>query len=366
HNLFSPGKEPETNKQFQLFMCAVSRAVDENQDLLRISVATAGNDRRLGGSEAPPAIISMFLGDYITNILTSVEEGHGSKEWNAEKMETGVASVPEFMKDKSDRNRTSPFAFTGNKFEFRMPGSSISIACPNVMLNTGVADVLRNFADRLENAEDFDSEVNALIAETMRDHKRIIFNGNNYTDEWVEEAKRRGLCNFRNAVDALEHYPDKKNIELFARHKIFTESEVRSRQEIQFENYSKVEIIEALTMIDMVRKDIMPACIKFEKVLAETAVAKKTIGIDVSESTEVDFIKKIDGLIKELERRVEIVEERSAKAKTIKEIHPQARYVCDELYPTLHELREVADELEVIVGDEYWPFPAYRDLLFSV
>ena len=366
HNLFSPGKEPETNKQFQLFMCAVIRAVDENQDLLRISVATAGNDRRLGGSEAPPAIISMFLGDYITNILTSVEEGHGSKEWNAEKMETGVASVPEFMKDKSDRNRTSPFAFTGNKFEFRMPGSSISIACPNVMLNTGVADVLRNFADRLEKAEDFDSEVNALIAETMRDHKRIIFNGNNYTDEWVEEAKRRGLCNFRNAVDALEHYPDKKNIELFARHKIFTESEVRSRQEIQFENYSKVEIIEALTMIDMVRKDIMPACIKFEKVLAETAVAKKAIGIDVSESTEVDFIKKIDGLIKELERRVEIVEERSAKAKTIKEIHPQARYVCDELYPTLHELREVADELEVIVGDEYWPFPAYRDLLFSV
>lgn len=247
-----------------------------------------------------------------------------------------------------------------------MPGSSISIACPNVMLNTGVADVLRDFADRLEKAEDFDSEVNALIAETMRDHKRIIFNGNNYSEEWISEAEKRGLCNFRNAVDALEHYPDKKNIELFARHKIYTESEIRSRQEILLENYSKIEIIEALTMIDMVRKDIMPACMEFEKVLAETAVAKKTIGIDISESTEVAFVKKMDGLIKELERRVEIVEERSAKAKTIKEIHAQSRYVCDELYPTLHELREVADELEIMVGDEYWPFPAYRDLLFSV
>ena len=365
-NLFSPGKKPESNKQFQLFMCAVIRAVDENQDLLRISVATAGNDRRLGGSEAPPAIISMFLGDYITNILTSVEEGHRAKEWSAEKMETGVASVPEFLKDKSDRNRTSPFAFTGNKFEFRMPGSSLSIAGPNVMLNTGVADALRDFADKLEKAEDFDSEVNAIIAETMRDHKRIIFNGNNYSEEWVFEAEKRGLCNFKNAVEALEQYPDKKNIELFARHKIYTESEIRSRQEILLENYSKIEIIEALTMIDMVRKDIMPACIEFEKVLAETAALKKSVGLDVSESTEVAFIKKLDGLIKELERRTEVVEERSAKAKAIKEIHAQAKYVCDELYPTLHELREVADELESIVGDEYWPFPSYRDLLFSV
>ena len=365
-NLFSPGKKPENNKQFQLFMSAVIRAVDENQDLLRISVATAGNDRRLGGSEAPPAIISMFLGDYITNILTSVEEGHGAKEYSAEKMETGIASVPEFLKDKSDRNRTSPFAFTGNKFEFRMPGSSLSIAGPNVMLNTGVADVLRDYADRLEKAESFDAEVNAIIAKTMRDHKRIIFNGNNYSEEWVKEAENRGLCNYKNAVEALEHYPDKKNIELFARHKIYTESEIRSRQEILLENYSKVEIIEALTMIDMVRKDIMPACIKFEKTLAETAAAKKSIGIDVSKSTEVEFIKKIDGLIKEFEKRTKLVEKYSAKAKNIKDIHAQAKFVCDELYPTLHKLRAVADELESLVGDEYWPFPAYRDLLFSV
>ena len=365
-NLFSPGKSPETNKLFQLFVCAVIRAVDENQDLLRISVSTAGNDRRLGGSEAPPSVISMFLGDYITNILTSVEEGHRAAETAAEKMETGVASVPEFLKDKSDRNRTSPFAFTGCKFEFRMPGSSLSIAGPNVMINTGVADVLCDFADRLEKAEDFDKEVDALIAETVRNHKKIIFNGNNYSEEWAEEAERRGLCNYRNAVDAIEHLSDKKNIELFARHKIYTENEVRSRQEILLENYSKVVIIEALTMIDMVRKDIMPACLGYEKTLAETAAAKKAIGLDVAESTEVEFVKRIDSLIKELEKRVELVEERSAKAKSVKNIHEQARFVCDELYPTLHDLRAVADELETIVADEYWPFPSYRDLLFSV
>ena len=365
-NLFSPGKNPEENKLFQLLMCAVIRAVDENQDLLRISVSTAGNDRRLGGSEAPPAIISMFLGDYITNILTSAAEGHGADKWNAEKMETGVDSVPEFLKDKSDRNRTSPFAFTGNKFEFRMPGSSVSIACPNVMINTGVADVLRDFADRLENAEDFDAKVSELIAETMREHKRIIFNGNNYSEEWAEEAEKRGLCAFKNAVDALEHYPDKKNLELFARHKIYTESEVRSRQEIMLENYSKIIIIEASTMIDMVRKDIMPACIAFEKSLAETAAAKKAIGFDVSKSTEVKLVEKLDSLIAKLEEKTELVEERSAFAKSMKEIHSQARFVCDELYPTLHDLRTLADDLELIVSDEFWPFPAYRDLLFSV
>ena len=234
------------------------------------------------------------------------------------------------------------------------------------MINTGVADALCDFANRLEKAEDFEAEVNALIAETMRCHKRIIFNGNNYSAEWAEEAEKRGLCNFKNAVDALEHYPDKKNLELFAKHKIYTESEVRSRQEILLENYSKIEMIESRTMIDMVRKDIMPACIAFEKSLAETAVAKKSLGLDVSESTEFVFVKKIDSLIKELEKRVELVEERSAKAKTIKETHAQARYVCDELYPTLHNLREVADELETFVSDEYWPFPSYRDLLFSV
>ncbi|MBQ7873767.1 MAG: glutamine synthetase III [Oscillospiraceae bacterium] len=365
-NLFSPGKEPETNRQFLLFMCAVIRAVDENQDLLRISVATAGNDRRLGGSEAPPAVISMFLGDYITNILTSVGEGHGAKQTAAEKMETGVSSVPEFLKDKSDRNRTSPFAFTGNKFEFRMPGSSVSIACPNVMINTGVADALRDFAERLEKADDFDSEVNILIAETMQKHKRIIFNGNNYSEEWAEEAKKRGLCCYNTAVDALEHYTDEKNLALFARHKIYTESEVCSRQEIMLENYSKVIIIEASTMADMVRKDIMPACLAFEKSLAETAAAKKAIGLEVAESTEVGLVKKIDFLCRELEKRVALVEARTAKAKGIAETAEQARYICDELYVTMHDLRAVADELETIVSDEFWPVPAYRDLLFSV
>ncbi len=360
-NLFSPGKNPENNNIFKLFMCAVIRAVDENQDLLRISVACAGNDRRLGGSEAPPAIISMFLGDYITGIL----EGAGNNI-KAERMETGVDYVPEFLKDKSDRNRTSPFAFTGNKFEFRMPGSSISIACPNVMINTGVADVLRDYGDYLEKAENIDEAVNGLVKKTMEEHRRIIFNGNNYSEEWAAEAEKRGLCNFVTGVDALEHYTDKKNIELFARHKIYTEAEVKSRQEIMLENYAKIMIIEANTMVDMVQKDIMPACIAFEKVLAETAALKQSIGIDVSSTTEANLVRSVSALVTELEKRVELLEELNARAKAIRDTYKQARFLCDEVHGVMHDLRETADELETLVGDDYWPFPAYRDLLFSV
>ncbi len=360
-NLFSPGKNPEKNNIFKLFMCAVIRAVDENQDLLRISVASAGNDRRLGGSEAPPAIISMFLGDYITQIL----EGSGNNA-KAERMETGVASVLEFLKDKSDRNRTSPFAFTGNKFEFRMPGSSISIACPNVMINTGVADVLCDFGDYLESCEDIDVGVNTLIKKTLEEHRRIIFNGNNYSEEWAAEAEKRGLCNFVTGVDALEHYNDKKNIELFARHKIYTEAEIKSRQEIMLENYAKIMIIEANTMVDMVKKDIMPACIAFEKVLAETAVLKQSIGIDVSGTTEANLVRSISALVTELEKRTELLEELNTRAKAVRDTHKQARFLCDEVHGVMHDLRETADELETLVGDGYWPFPAYRDLLFSV
>ncbi len=362
-NLFSPGKNPENNRIFKIFMCAVIRAVEENQDLLRISVATAGNDRRLGGSEAPPAIISMFLGDYITNAIFS----SGSLDQSAaERMETGIASVPDFLKDRSDRNRTSPFAFTGNKFEFRMPGSSVSIACPNVMINTGVADVLRSFGDILEKAEDIDLAVDFIVKDTYEKHGKIIFNGNNYSKEWAVEAERRGLCNFKTAVDALEHYSDRKNVELFARHKIYSETEIRSRQEIMLENYSKVLIIEANTMVDMVRKDIMPACIAFEKVLAETAAAKKAIGIDIENSTETALVKKIDLLVCELGYHVGDLERCGTIAKSFENIDEQARYVCRELHVAMHNLRCTADELETLVSDEYWPFPAYRDLLFSV
>ena len=365
-NLLKPGREPESNKQFLLFMCAVIKAVDEHQDLLRISVSTAGNDRRLGGAEAPPAIISMFLGEDITRILESIAEGHNAVHNDGSRMDTGVAAVPEFWKDKTDRNRTSPFAFTGNKFEFRMPGSSLSIAGPNIMLNTMVADSLMQFADRLEKAEDFDKELDALLAETVKEHRRIIFNGDNYTAEWVTEAKRRGLLDLATTADALPHFSDKKNIELFKRHKIFTESEIRSRQDILLDNYNKVIMIEAATMLDMAKKDILPACLAYERSLAETAEAKKSVGISVENSAEIDLLKKVDSLCTELFARIKNTETLREKADTIKELIPKARFVCDELHSSMSALRAVADELENTVAAEYWPFPTYRDLLFSV
>ena len=365
-NLLKPGREPENNKQFLLFMCAVIKAVDEHQDLLRISVSTAGNDRRLGGAEAPPAIVSMFLGEDITAILESIAEGHNAVHNNGSRMDTGVAAVPEFWKDKTDRNRTSPFAFTGNKFEFRMPGSSLSIAGPNIMLNTMVADSLMQFADRLENAADFGKELDALLAETVQKHRRIIFNGDNYTDEWVAEAKRRGLLSLASTAEALPHFSDKKNIELFRRHKIFTESEIYSRRDILLDNYNKVIMIEAATMLDMAKKDILPACLAYERALAETAAAKKAVGLSVENSAEAVLLRKIDALCTKLTERIASTEALREKAKTIKELTPKARFVCDEVHSSMSALRAVADELEDTVAAEYWPFPTYRDLLFSV
>ncbi len=365
-NLLKPGREPENNKQFLLFMCAVIKAVDEHQDLLRISVSTAGNDRRLGGAEAPPAIVSMFLGEDITAILESIAEGHNAVHNNGSRMDTGVAAVPEFWKDKTDRNRTSPFAFTGNKFEFRMPGSSLSIAGPNIMLNTMVADSLMQFADRLENAADFGKELDALLAETVQKHRRIIFNGDNYTDEWVAEAKRRGLLSLASTAEALPHFSDKKNIELFRRHKIFTDSEIYSRRDILLDNYNKVIMIEAATMLDMAKKDILPACLAYERALAETAAAKKAVGLSVEDSAEAVLLRKIDALCTKLTERIANTEALREKAKTIKELTPKARFVCDEVHSSMSALRAVADELEDTVAAEYWPFPTYRDLLFSV
>lgn len=365
-NLFKPGREPENNKQFLLFMCAVIKAVDEHQDLLRVSVSTAGNDRRLGGAEAPPAIISMFLGEDITEILDSIADGHGAAHNNGSRMDTGVSAVPEFWKDKTDRNRTSPFAFTGNKFEFRMPGSSLSIAGPNIMLNTMVADSLMQFADRLEKAKDFGKELDTLLAETLQKHRRIIFNGNNYTDEWVNEAKRRGLLDLATAVDALPHFSDEKNIDLFRRHKIFTESEIRSRQDIMIDNYNKVIMIETATMLDMAKKDILPACLAYERSLAETAAAKKSVGLSVENSAEVKLLKRIDSLCNELSARIENTEKLRDEAYTIDGTLAKARFVCDRLHASMSDLRATADALENAVAAEYWPFPTYRDLLFSV
>ena len=365
-NLLKPGKEPEKNKQFLLFMCAVLKAVDEHQDLLRISVATAGNDRRLGGSEAPPAILSVFVGDDIALILKSLENGHSGEHCDTVRMDTGVAAVPEFWKDKTDRNRTSPFAFTGNKFEFRMPGSSLSIAGPNIMLNTMVADVLSEFADRLEKAADFEAELDQLLTETVRAHKRIVFNGNNYAEEWLVEAKRRGLLNLKTAVDAIPLLSDPKNIALFERHKIFTASELRSRQEILLENYNKVIRIEALTMIDMAKKDILPACLKYEKMLAEIAVSKKALHLSQEDSADEVLLRKIDALCAEFLKKITTLEDNVESSFHIPNPLETAQFVSSRLHGSMSSLRATADALEELVGAEYWPFPGYCDLLFSV
>ena len=365
-NLLDPGDTPMENLQFLIFLAAVIKAVDQYQDLLRAAVASPGNDHRLGANEAPPAIISMFVGDDLAAVLDAISNDAEYADPGRQRIDLGVDVLPKFKKDNTDRNRTSPFAFTGNKFEFRMPGSSLSIAGPNIMLNTMVADSLMQFADRLEKAEDFDKELDALLAETVKEHRRIIFNGDNYTAEWVTEAKRRGLLDLATTADALPHFSDKKNIELFKRHKIFTESEIRSRQDILLDNYNKVIMIEAATMLDMAKKDILPACLAYERSLAETAEAKKSVGISVENSAEIDLLKKVDSLCTELFARIKNTETLREKADTIKELIPKARFVCDELHSSMSALRAVADELENTVAAEYWPFPTYRDLLFSV
>ncbi|MBR0088546.1 MAG: glutamine synthetase III, partial [Clostridia bacterium] len=276
-NLLKPGKNPEDNLQFQLFLAAVVKAVDEYQDLLRITVASAGNDHRLGANEAPPAIISMYLGDDLGALVESIIEGKDYKSHKAARMETGVEALPDFKKDNSDRNRTSPFAFTGNKFEFRALGSSLNIACPNYMLNTMGAEELKGFYDELKDAEDLESALKALIKKVLTEHKRIIFNGDNYSDEWVEEAEKRGLCNYKSLPDAMEHYIDKKNVDLFAGNGIVTEAEMRARYEIELEQYSKLLNIEALTMLQMAKKDIAPAVMTFAKELSEAIAVKKSV-----------------------------------------------------------------------------------------
>lgn len=295
-NLLSPGKNPRENTQFLLFLAAVIKGVDEYQDLLRISVASAGNDHRLGANEAPPAIISVFLGDELTAIFDSIENGSDYTNKSSANMEMGTVVLPNIKKDTTDRNRTSPFAFTGNKFEFRMLGSAVNIACPNLMLNTIVAEELSEFADELEKAKDFDKAVMKLIKKTIKAHKRIIFNGNNYSDEWVEEAKKRGLLNLRTMPEAMPYYISDKNVKLFTKNKIFTETEIHSRYEIQLENYSKILNIEALTMLDMAKKDILPAVTSYVRDLTDTALSKKALSPDLPCDFEEDLIAKLSGL----------------------------------------------------------------------
>jgi len=364
-NLLEPGETPYENAQFLLFLVAVIKAVDDYQDLLRVSVASAGNDHRLGANEAPPAIVSMFLGDELTGILEALEAG---AEYHNEKklqMEIGVTVLPHFPKDTTDRNRTSPFAFTGNKFEFRMLGSAFSIAGPNIILNTVVAEVLRQFADELEGASDFNSDLASLIKETFRNHKRIIFNGNNYSDEWVAEAGRRGLSNLKTTVDALPAFVSPKSVELFARHHIFSEFELHSRFEILMEGYCKTLHIEALTMVDMVKGEIIPACISYQNELAELLERKKVCG-EYDRSLEDHLLGNISKLSSCMLKKLTVLQNAIIESKEEKEILAHASFYRDKIFGAMSELRLVVDELETLVARKHWPLPTYAELLYSV
>ena len=366
-NLLDPGDTPHENAQFLLFLCAVIKAVDDYQDLLRISVASAGNDHRLGANEAPPAIISIFLGAQLSAILDSIEKGeeYGSQEQEIWKV--GVHILPRFPKDTTDRNRTSPFAFTGNKFEFRMVGSNDSISGPNIVLNTAVAESLRQFAERLEGSADFNEELHDLIQETIRDHKRIIFNGNGYDDAWVAEAQKRGLLNLKTTPDCLPYFIKEKNIHLFEEHKVFSETEIRARYEILLENYSKVLNIEALTMLDMANKDLLPAYTSYTKQLADAVASKKAAVPDADCSYEQERISRISSLCADMYRKTEALEKTllGLVSKDCDELE-RAKYYRNQVFAAMTELRIVADEIESITDRKCYPYPNYGDLLFGV
>lgn len=364
-NLLDPGATPASNAQFLLFLAAVIKAVDEYQDLLRISVASAGNDHRLGANEAPPAIVSMFLGDELSEILECLEQGKPYGVHEKQKMEIGVTVLPDFNKDTTDRNRTSPFAFTGNKFEFRMLGSSESIACANIMLNTAVAEELSQFADILEKSSDFQADLNKLVLKTIKEHKRIIFNGNGYDDAWVKEAEKRGLMNLKSTPEALVHLVDEKNLKLFEKHAVYSEVEARSRFEIQNENYSKIINIEALTMIDMVKKDVLPCGSEYSKELADTIIAKKAAG-GAEDSYEEELLKKVSTLTSCIYTKVKALEKAVVDAKSISDSSELALYYRNTVFAAMNELRANVDELECSIPKSKWPFPSYADLLFSV
>lgn len=365
-NLLEPGSSPHENAQFLLFLCAVIKAVDEHQDLLRISAASAGNDNRLGASEAPPAVISMFLGTELTEILEAIEKGSAYEGKEKVDMEIGVHTMPKFPRDNTDRNRTSPFAFTGNKFEYRMPGSNMSISCPNMILNTITADVLMEFADQLEKAEDFKAELNSLIRNTIMKHKRIIFNGNGYTDEWLEEAKQRGLLNLPTTPDALPYFIKEENVALFARHGILTKTEVNSRYEILLENYCKVVNIEANTMVEMAKRDILPAAMKYVKFISETLVALKAALPTAERTSEERILSDLTDYIGSFYEAINKLEKDISAIKEKENLLEKACYLRDVIIRDMDKLREIADGIEEIMPSEYYPYPNYGDVLFSV
>ena len=361
-NLLEPGNTPEDNAQFLLVLTAIIKAVDEHQDLLRLSVASRGNDLRLGGDEAPPAIISIFLGDELTAILESIMTGKPYDKKAKEVMKLGVDSLPAFPKDNTDRNRTSPFAFTGNKFEFRSLGSSMSISGPNVIINTIVADVFQEFSEKLENAKDFTSALNELIKETLNKHKRIIFNGDGYSAEWVEEAKKRQLLNLKTTTDSLPYILKKENIDLFKKHGIYSEHEVKARYDIQIEEYAKLVNIEVKTMLDLSEKEIIPACIKY---LKEIADSENKIGLNCCNATSViknDIAKLIDGAFEQLN----LLRDLKVETQKLQDITERANQYTQKVIPVMNCLRDFCDDLEKKIPSGYWPFPNYAEILFRV
>ncbi|MBP3870735.1 MAG: glutamine synthetase III [Faecalicoccus sp.] len=366
-NLLAPGATPYDNAQFLLFCTAVIQAVDNYQDLLRLAVATAGNDHRLGANEAPPAVISIFLGDELSQVLEAIENDTPYEGVEKKKMKLGVDVLPKFNRDTTDRNRTSPFAFTGNKFEFRMLGSSNSIACTNIMLNSAVADTLRIFADKLENVDDFESALHDLIQETIKDHKRIIFNGNGYDDAWIKEAvEKRGLLNYRTTADCMPHLLDEKNVEMLTSLGVFTIDELKSRVDIMLENYCKSVLIEANTMINMVHKRIAPAITRFTADLAAQAAQKKALFPDLACSYETELVTKLSALTDTITDRTDDLEKAVFDLEGAKDIIEESAMIRDTVLPKMDELRIPCDKAELLTAKSYWPFPTYGDILFSV
>ena len=366
-NLLSPGETPYENAQFLLFLCAVIKAVDDYQDLLRISVATAGNDHRLGANEAPPAVVSIFLGDELNAVLEAIENDAPYQGAEKTQMKLGVDVLPKFNRDTTDRNRTSPFAFTGNKFEFRMLGSSNSIACANIMLNTAVAESLKIYADRLEGVEDFETALHEMIKNTIKDHKHIIFNGNGYDESWIKEAtEKRGLMNLRTTPDAVPHILDKKNVEMLTSHGVFTEAEIKSRYEITLDNYCKTVVIEANTMVDMAKTQIIPAIENYVAKIAQTAVAKKSLDASIACTYETGLVKKLSALTDNIAVKADELENALLGLDKAEDIGAQSAMVRDTVLAKMSELRVPCDEAETQTAKSYWPFPTYADLLFGV
>ncbi len=366
-NLLSPGATPYENAQFLLFLCAVIKAVDDYQDLLRLSVATAGNDHRLGANEAPPAIISMFLGDELNAVLDAIENDKPYKDMIKQKMQLGVDILPPISKDTTDRNRTSPFAFTGNKFEFRSLGSSNSIACANIMLNSAVAESLQIFADKLEASEDFENDLHALIKETIKDHKRIIFNGNGYDEAWVKEATEvRGLSNYKTTPDCMPHLLDEKNVTMLTKHGVFSKAELESRCEIMLENYCKSVTIEANTMVVMSKTQIAPAIDKFVGELAQRVALKQSIGSSIPDSYELSLVKKLSAITDGVYTKTDELKDEIVALSGANGIIEESAMIRDKILPKMAELRALCDEAETLTSKEYWPFPSYADLLFGV